>query len=266
MRCTTRKDCSPRSTKLSSYHRSQAKYISIEQTLSILQAAAIRQTYALLSGKTTELMLSQLYHGPLGFGVLALEKLMLHSRATELSMSPGLDPEQDWSKWTQLQTIIRLRNAIQIHNGEISAILHAPSTFRTDPVNSQTAAPDALYLAKTPAEWASAVSRNGSVPLPVPFCLCAVIEGFIAEVGHARATPFAELSSQITHALLVMLCTWFDDSIQLLAADSASKLSVLMLCHSCFIHMLCDMELFERACGRDGAQAASTEDKQMLRF
>ncbi|PIA94428.1 hypothetical protein CB0940_08953 [Cercospora beticola] len=242
-----------------------SEVVSIEQTLPILQAAAIGQTYALLSGKTTDLMLSQLYHGPLGFGVLASEKLMLHSRATELSMSPGLDPEQDWSKWIQLQTVIRLRNAIQIHNGEISAILHAPSTFRSDSLKLQTAAPDALYLAKTPAEWTAASSRNVPVSLLVPFSLCAVIEAFIAEAGQARATPFAEVSLQMTQALLAMLCTWFDDSIQLLTADSANKLSVLMLCHSCFIHMLCDMDLFERACGREGAQAASTQDKQTVK-
>ncbi|PPJ53073.1 hypothetical protein CBER1_11608 [Cercospora berteroae] len=242
-----------------------SEVVSIEQTLPILQAAAIGQTYALLSGKTKDLMLSQLYHGPLGVGVLALEKLMLHSRATELSMSPGLDPEQDWSEWIQLQTVIRLRNAIQIHNGEISAIPHAPSTFRSDPLKLQTAAPDALYLAKTPAEWTAASSRNVPVSLPVPFSLCAVIEGFIAEAGQARATPFAEVGLQMTQALLAMLCTWFDDSIQLLTADSTNNLSVLMLCHSCFIHMLCDTDLFERACGREGAQAASTEDKQTVK-
>lgn len=235
----------------------------IEQTLAALQAAAIGQTYALLSGKPSDMMIFQLFHGTLGFAAAALEKALPRAHLAGPSTTSEASTGQDWKAWIQTQSVIRLLNAVHLHSGEISSIVHMPSALRAKPLRLQTAAPDAMFLAKTQAEWVAVSARKPIPGPPAAFSLCAIVESFISETGHARATPITASIEQNIQDILNLFCTWLNDSIHLLTIDGVDGLSIVLLCHTCFIQMLCDIDLFEKVCGRDDTRVAADDAQKV---
>lgn len=233
---------------------SSPNHVVRDQTLAVLQAAVIGQTFALLSGDPSHLFIFQSFHDTLFIAVKAFQDTLVPLSTIDDLTTTKESCEQEWREWILEQTIIRLLNAIYVHNGEFSSIVHKPSPIRTRPLNIQFAAPDNLFLAKTATEWAALKARYTS-PHPNSCALssvCATVACFVSESGHCRAAPFEDWNVQGLQILEGRLSQWFKESIKLIRTEEADRLSLLLLCHSAFLSIFCDIDNMEQVCGRDG--------------
>jgi hypothetical protein len=233
-------------------------------TIAALQAAVIGQTFALLSGRPEHLMTVQAFHGTLFVTTRECYNSLLRSQRPHGPAYSSLQAK-DWSDWVTLQTVTRLLNAVYIHNGEIAAIMQQPAFTRTQPLTIPVAAPDNLFLAKTADEWANLQHTHAAHTLPSrsTFSSCAMLECFIGEISHARCSPFHLLSDQDINEFQTALCTWFQSSVDSFRTDRVQRLTMLSLWHSCFLLLLCDINLVERACARDESSIPTTELQQL---
>jgi hypothetical protein len=236
-----------------------------KRTLAALQAAAIGQTFALLSGKAEYLITAQAFHGALFVAVRKSYNILLGPQPPPDS-SPNSLQAKDWDEWVTAQTVIRLVNAVYVHNGEIAAITQQPASQRVQPLMIPVAAPDNLFLAKTSDEWVSlqhTQPADSAAPHRSTFSSCAILECFIGEISHARCSPFHAMSDQHIDEYQKALSTWFLESAESFGPDTVQRFTMLTLWHSCFLLLLCDVNLVEKASGRDGPSISNAETQQL---
>jgi hypothetical protein len=237
-----------------------------KNSLAALQAAVIAQTYSLLSGNAQYLITAQAFHSALFIAARKSHKAFLGS---QLPPGPGTVPNspqaKDWDEWVTAQTVIRLLNAVHVHNGEIAAITQQPASHRTQPLLIPVAAPDNLFLAKTSDEWVNLQHTQpaNSLTLRSTLSSCAILECFIGEISHARCSPFHAMSDHHIDEYQQSLHKWFVESAESFRADTVQRFTMLTLWHSCFLLLLCDVNLVEKACGRDGPSICDAEAQQL---
>jgi hypothetical protein len=235
-----------------------------KNSLAVLQAAVIGHTFALLCGDPQYLISTAAFHSAL---FICLRKS--HNALFGSQPQPGPAPysleAKDWDDWVAHQTLIRVFNAVHVHNGEIAAIMQQPASHRTQPLMIPVAAPDNLFLAKTSDEWVSIQHAQPTNSLPPRSTLssCAILECFIGEISHARSSQFHVMSDQDVDAYQRALHTWFLESAESFRADAHQRFTMLTLWHSCFLLLLCDVNLVEKVCGRDGDSISNTETQQL---
>ena len=59
------------------------------------------------------------------------------------------------------------------------------------------------------------------------------------------------------------LSTWFLESAESFGPDTVQRFTMLTLWHSCFLLLLCDVNLVEKASGRDGPSISNAETQQL---
>jgi len=59
------------------------------------------------------------------------------------------------------------------------------------------------------------------------------------------------------------LHAWFLESTESFKADPGQRFTILTLWHSCFLLLLCDVNLVEKSCGRDGIANSDAENQQL---
>jgi len=155
-----------------------------------LQAAVIGQTYAILSGKAEHLLTAQALHGVLFVCVRTCYNVLSGSQPSP-KPAPDSIQAKDWDKWVRAQTIIRLLNALHVHDGEIAAITQQPAQYRMQPLKIPVAAPNNLFLAKTPGEWVHRQHTQPANSLPSRSTLssCAILECSSARSAMLAAPP-----------------------------------------------------------------------------
>lgn len=228
-----------------------------------LQAAVIGQTFAILSGKAEHLLTAQAFHGALFVAVRTCYSVLSGPRPPE----PVPNPPQakDWDEWVTAQTVVRLLNAVYVHNGEIAAITQQSGSQRVQPLVIPVAAPDSLFLTKTSNEWVNLQHTQSSNLLPPrsTFSSCVILECFISEISHARCFPFHALSEQHVDEHQKALHAWFLESAESFRADKMQRFTMLTLWHSCFLLLLCDINLVKKVSGRDGNSISDAETQQL---
>jgi hypothetical protein len=232
-----------------------------KHTIAALQAAVIGQTFALLSGRPEHLMTVQAFHGTLFVATRECYNSILRSRRLDDSCLQA----KDWNEWVTIETVTRLLNAVYIHNGEIAAITQQPAFTRTQPLTIPVAAPDSMFMAKNADEWANLQHTPSALLLPSrsTFSSCAMLECFIGEISHARCSSFHLLSDQDIDEYQTALCTWLSSAADSFRADRVQRLTMLSLWHSCFLLLLCDIDLVEKACARDESSIPAAELQQL---
>jgi hypothetical protein len=234
-----------------------------KHSVAALQAGVIGQTFAILSGKAEHLLNAQAFHGALFVVVRKAYSVLSGSRPPE----PVPNPPQakDWDEWITVQTVIRLLNAVYVHNGEIAAIMQQPASQRVQPLMIPVAAPDSLFLAKTSNEWVNLQHTQPSSLLPPrsTFSSCAILECFISEISHARCSPFHAMRDQHIDEYQKALHAWFLESAGPFRNDTVQRFTMLTLWHSCFLLLLCDINLVEKASGRDGDSTSNAETQHL---
>lgn len=215
-------------------------------SLEKLQAVAIGQTYALLSGNPLHLMTARAFHSSFCIGVQALHQRHLHSK----SKDPQCQSDQvSWQQWIKDESLIRLLNVGHVHNAEIAAATRRSASMRAEPWSLLTAAPDPIFLAKDYDQWRAMRSSDPRAQVEHHSMLstCAILAGLSSEISHCKIGPFVRSGDDyVTQTVTASLVTWIERFPALGSIETATRAMILMLWHACFLLLLSDVDAVER--------------------
>lgn len=122
--------------------------------LSMVHAAILGQTYAILSGQPKYLVLADVPHGTVAAWAREANRLGSDSEQSR-QPSDEVDIETRWHSWIDSEQRARVQVAPNIHDAELATLLHhqpiRSHQFRQYP----RLASDALFAAPTASKWAT---------------------------------------------------------------------------------------------------------------
>jgi hypothetical protein len=233
--------------------------------LSMVQAAILGQTYAILSGKPKYLVLADVLHGTVAAWAREANRLGSHCQQSR-NLSSETDLERSWHLWIDSEQRARVQVALNIHDAELVTLLHhqpiRSHRFRQYP----RLASDALFAAPTASKWAvlyrqsaetepenpvyTRLSRSSdpfpSTGLKSRFTAYGILESINARLVDAKQSQ--EFDHIICHEISNLLIEWW----QTYYTSNRDPFCLPVLWHSIFISLYADLDLLEQAIGRDG--------------
>ncbi|KAJ5620589.1 hypothetical protein N7510_004573 [Penicillium lagena] len=233
--------------------------------LSMVQAAILGQTYAILSGNPKYLILADVLHGTVAAWAREANRLgSICQRSRDLT--DDTDLEENWHQWIDSEQRARAQVALNIHDAELAALLHHQPIrnhrFRQHP----RLAPDSLFAAPTASKWAT-LDRNflqtqGEDPIyPRPsrspytfpdrdrashFTAYGLLESINARLVDAKQSH--EFDHIVCQDISNLLIDWW----KTYHTPNQEPFCLPVLWHSIFIALYADLDLLEQAIGRDG--------------
>lgn len=217
--------------------------------LSMVQAAILGQTYAILAGKPKFLVLADVLHGTVATWAREANRLGPLSGLSQDILNSG-DAEKSWHSWIDSEQCARVQAALNIHDAELAALFHhqpiRSHRFRQFP----RLASDKLFSAPTASKWAVAFrqslkSQSESLlhtqpshpPSTFPltghnsqFTAYGILEGISASLIDAKQSrEFDHLVCQDTSTLLIQWWQTYNPLDQ-------DPFYLSVLCHSVEIH------------------------------
>ncbi|KAJ5360347.1 hypothetical protein N7517_009538 [Penicillium concentricum] len=235
--------------------------------LSMVQAAILGQTYAILAGKPKYLVLADVLHGTVASWAREANRLgALCSQSQDILNSA--DIERSWHRWIDSEQRARVQAALNIHDAELAALYHHEPIRSHRPRQFPRLASDELFSAPTASNWAVLLNQSlqsqsenqlktqlSLDPFPVTgqdsrFTAYGILEGISARLIDAKQSQeFNHLVCQDTSNLLIQ---WW----QTYRTTDQDPFCLPVLWHSIFISLYADMDLLEQAVGRDGRAPA----------
>jgi hypothetical protein len=233
--------------------------------LSMVQAAILGQTYAILSGKPKYLVLADVLHGTVAAWAREANRLGSHCQQTR-NLSSETDLEGSWYLWIDCEQRARVQIALNIHDAELATLLHHQPVrshrFRQYP----RLASDALFAAPTASKWAALYRQSmekepespvytrlsrSSDPFPTTglksrFTAYGILESINARLVDAKQSQ--EFDHIVCHEISNLLIEWW----QAYSTSNRDPFCLPVLWHSIFISLYADLDLLEQAIGRDG--------------
>ncbi|KAE8405528.1 hypothetical protein BDV37DRAFT_293022, partial [Aspergillus pseudonomiae] len=245
---------------------------SCDDALSMVQAAVLGQTFAILLGHPKTLILADVLHGT----------VIAWARECNKNANPGppdaedLDPtmvdlDKQWSRWVDYEQRRRVEIALNIHDAELASLLHHEPLRKHRLNQYPRVASDTLFMAPTASRWAELYrdtptkyfSLSNSIdPLQATvsfsrFSAYGVLESINAHTIEARrSNTLDEHESKQLSNLLMRWWRIYTDHFPLDGEDDPFSLPVLW--HSVFISIYADIDLLEQAIGRDGDSATNS--------
>lgn len=248
-----------------------------DDSLAMVQAALIGQTFALLSGQSKHLALADAFHGTV---VSWARRAKLFQQKHVPSNNHG-DLESRWRSWARNEEQIRVGLGLRIHDSEMAALLHhetiIPATYRNPHAESDT-----LFYAPNAQEWQSL--RNQSLgetdmatSAPTPGALAASPEvlqqRLVITPSHSGMDMYAtlqDIASTITQARLneeldeslagrIQYCLSTSQSALQSSDTEPMRIGIHVLWHFLHIMLYSDLDLLEQAIGRDGPDVSEAD-------
>ncbi|KAJ5798662.1 uncharacterized protein N7503_006167 [Penicillium pulvis] len=125
------------------------------ETIAMVQAALIGQTFGLLSGRQKDLLIAETFHGTLVVQWARRATASKPKKALDyISLSEILDtPEKAWKKWIQAEEQNRLLAGVHVHDVEISELFLTDPYLRHSPKRLPPLSDDDLWAATTVEDW-----------------------------------------------------------------------------------------------------------------
>ncbi|RAH84559.1 hypothetical protein BO86DRAFT_441341 [Aspergillus japonicus CBS 114.51] len=246
---------------------------SCSDALSMVQAAIIGQTFAILSGRPKDLILAGVLHGTVMAWAREADRnaLPLPSAPRDLdSEEASLDDQ--WSRWIDREQRLRVKIALNIHDAELASLLHHEPICKHRLSQYPHLASDALFTAPTAVRWARVYQLTTTPPSPrlsntyldniLPsdaadsrFAAYGLLESISAHVSEARRSN--TLDNQEVGRLSNMLMWWWrrNSTQSTLHGEDNDPFALQILWHSTYIAIYADLDLLEQASGRDGESA-----------
>ncbi|CEL01368.1 hypothetical protein ASPCAL00952 [Aspergillus calidoustus] len=246
---------------------------SPSDALSMVQAAVLGQTFAILSGRPKSLVLADVLHGTVMAWARESAKTALQVPSDPRTLDPTRnDLDEQWSRWIDHEQRRRVEIAFDIHDAELASLLHHEPLRKHRFGQYPRVAPDALFTAPTASRWAElykkSPTQNSSFVIPEDplqtavayskFSAYGALESINAHVIEARrSNTFDEHESR---RLSNMLMRWWRIFTSHFHHETESdSFSLPVLWHSVFISIYADIDLLEQAIGRDGQEFASSK-------
>ncbi|KAJ6104883.1 hypothetical protein N7486_003572 [Penicillium sp. IBT 16267x] len=124
------------------------------ETIAMIQAALIGQTFGLLSGRQKDLLIAETFHGTLIVWARRATASKPKKALEYISLSEILNtPEKAWKKWIQAEEQNRLLAGIHVHDVEISELFLTDPYLRYSPKKLPPLSDDDLWAATTVEDW-----------------------------------------------------------------------------------------------------------------
>ncbi|KAJ6076910.1 hypothetical protein N7499_008891 [Penicillium canescens] len=244
------------------------------ETIAMIQAALIGQTFGLLSGRQKDLLIAQTFHGTLVVWTKRATGAQMMKKASDyISLSDiSHAPDKAWKTWIEAEERNRLLAGIHVHDVEISELFIADPYFRHYPSKLPALSADDLWLAKTSKEWsqkmishlsgsisyASSLRPSASIAdelslsqptnLTNGFYTYLELESLAASAMEARSTNNSTQQSSYEGALM----RFYETNIAPNGCQNGAKYSLAVLWHSAFISLYADINRIELAIGKEG--------------
>ncbi|KAJ6020317.1 hypothetical protein N7499_003601 [Penicillium canescens] len=245
---------------------------SPSDALSMVQAAVLGQTFAILSGRPKSLVLADVLHGTAMAWARESAKTALPVPCDLQNLDPTrVDLNGQWSRWIDHEQRGRVEIAFNIHDAELASLLHHEPLRKHRFSQYPRVASDALFTASTASRWAELYKKT-----PTQYLSLAIPEDPLqTAVAHSKFSAYGVLESINAHAiesrrsnvfdehesrrLSSMLMRWWRIYTNHFPVDSEDDpFSLPVLWHSVFIGIYADIDLLEQAIGRDGQEVASS--------
>ncbi|KAL4874503.1 hypothetical protein BJY04DRAFT_224966 [Aspergillus karnatakaensis] len=247
---------------------------SRSNALSMVQAAVIGQTFAILSGRPKTLMLADVLHGTVMAWARESDKHALQPPLVPQNLDPGTtgaDLDEQWTRWIDQEQRRRVETALNIHDAELASLLHHEPLRKHRLSTIPCVASDELFTAPIAPRWAELYKKSpitqdisliiADVPLHAAvrhsrFAVYGVLECINAHVIEARRSN--TLDEHESRRLSSVLMQWWRIYTNHFSVDSDNDpFSLPVLWHSVFLGIYADVDLLEQAIGRDGESRAA---------
>ncbi|KAH9844687.1 zinc finger protein klf1 [Teratosphaeria destructans] len=250
------------------------------EALSMVQAALLGQTFAMLSGKPEDLFQADMFHGTM---LAWARKVHIFKQVHPPVPTPAMDEgaRQDlWHQWLRFEQCNRFALALSIHDSELASLYHHEplsresivsrgrplandSLFSASDVSTclqalqeQAAAFDASYMSLTSWMAKEPGSRNNITDCIADsaFTAYGVLSSLNASIIEARHS--LTLSDSKIELLSKGLISWYQVCEQNGIFNKPDNFNMQVLWHAAFIVLHVDIGALEAAIGRDGHRAA----------
>ncbi|KAJ5627613.1 hypothetical protein N7490_009841 [Penicillium lividum] len=137
------------------------------ETIAMIQAALIGQTFGLLSGRKKDLLTAETFHGTLVVWARRATTFKCKEASDYINSSEILDaPEKVWKRWIQAEEQNRLLAGIHVHDVEISELFLTDPYLRHSPGKLPLLCDDDLWDMTTVEDWRQRIMihTSGSNP------------------------------------------------------------------------------------------------------
>ncbi|KAJ5947866.1 hypothetical protein N7466_000881 [Penicillium verhagenii] len=238
--------------------------------LSMVQAAILGQTYAILAGEPKYLVLADVLHGTVAAWAREANRLgSICTRAPDLSDDSNI--ETSWYRWIDHEQRARVQVALHIHDAELATLLHhqpiRSHRFRQFP----KLASDELFSAPTASKWAAMYRQSMNTspendlvstqlprsldPLPVTgvssrFAAYGLLESISARLVDAKQSD--GFDHHVSAEISSLLIAWWKAYYTPIQSHERDPFCLPVLWHSIYISLYADLDLLEQLIGRDG--------------
>ncbi|OCL13012.1 hypothetical protein AOQ84DRAFT_429588 [Glonium stellatum] len=238
------------------------------EALSMVQAAVLGQTFGLLSGRPSDLVMVDAFHGTLfawARKVGAFENQELRMPIVDMG-SEELD--KTWKEWIYAEQLARLAVVLYIHDAEMGNLFHHDSFARLTLIKYSTV----LDVAKAQAnrtrktvnislqKWAFGDADHiqilTSLMSQSELSAYGILENINALILESRQAE--SLGGERTRQLNDDLIRWYRVRFRTSQMRAPDPFSLQVLWHSCFMCLYSDYDMLEQAIGRDGLASAKT--------
>lgn len=240
--------------------------------LSMVQAAIIGQTFAILSGRPRDLVMADVLHGTVTAWARESNKHSHVDLNGVKQLNLGLDApdlEEQWQTWIEVEQRGRVEIALNIHDAELAGLLHHDPVRKHRFAQYPSLESDALFMAPTATKWASMYKQFSSTQTSTlamdeafhnagdrsRFAAYSVLESIHASLLESRHST--TLSTQESARISELLIHWWLVHKAYLRDDEEDPFSLPVLWHTTYMCLYVDMDLLEQAVGRCGSSSAN---------
>lgn len=243
-----------------------------------MQAFVLAQSFGILSGEPSDLVLSESFHSTLISWVRRANMFDLRDTFNVVDLSDKSDLETTWKSWIKAEEAARIILALQLQDAQFSALFHHEPLLRqhlnklpiccSESIFGATSAcgwSDLIDASRPPAARATVKQAHGTRHIVVyassPINAYASLAGIHASISEARSTAFGEdVASHLRRCLDLWRETWFPQGFE---SEGVSGWATIQW-HQNYMSLYADFDLVERAVGRDGHSAKIDEDVKAI--
>ncbi|KAJ9144672.1 Early growth response protein [Pleurostoma richardsiae] len=249
------------------------------ETLAMTQAGLIGQTFGMLSGRPSNLLLVQAFHGTVITWARRCGAFQPRRSREEICDMIDHDLDRAWKAWVQAEEQSRVAAALYIHDAELSTLFHVEPLMRPSTSKLPFISSNDLWLAPTAEAWKAIFCDKASrdtdppqnlssgdpdcameTPTPSPivqeqahFGAYCELEGIAVSILNAKELgTWPATLPQLEQALL----GFFDKYLKSISGAAGDPFYIEVLWHATFISLFTDLNQLEMSSGRDGYERA----------
>ncbi|KAE8374198.1 hypothetical protein BDV26DRAFT_300374 [Aspergillus bertholletiae] len=246
------------------------------ETIAMIQAALIGQTFALLSGRPKHLLVAQTLHGTLIVWARRCHMLKAEKASSSITLDEvSHDAEKAWMTWVKAEEQNRIAAGIRIHDLEISKLFLTDPYMRNAASELPVLAEDDLWSAPRAVDWKKAITphlldpRSGDICGQPPTPTAPASKKASASWVHAFQDTFEldAISSSIQEARAsgsdverkhndASLIKFYEAHIAARRGQALYNYGLRISWHSSFIALYADINQLELVIGREGFDEA----------